>query len=108
MLPGSTPATAGARYSLDHVDDGGDFAEIAAELAAPILQRRRLAPADPAGVIGHLDQQVAADRLGKAGPFVLAPGGNVDEDRLDRLNARQTASLPEAAPLLGAQCDHTL
>jgi hypothetical protein len=51
-----------ARDDLD--GRSGTLAEVAAEIAAPILERRRLAPAHAAGGVDHLDQHVAADRLG--------------------------------------------
>ncbi len=65
--------------------DGGPraFPEIAAELAAPILQRRRLAPAGIAGGVDHLHQHVAADRLGEPRPFVLAARRQRDVMKLD-------------------------
>jgi hypothetical protein len=64
----------------------GTLAEVATELAAPVLERRRLAPANGAGRIDHLDQHIAADRLGQPGPFVLTPRRQCDMMKLDRDN----------------------
>src|SRR5262249_7588493 len=50
------------------------FTEIATELPAPILECGRLAPSDSVAIVRYFDQDVAADGLGQACPFVLAPG----------------------------------
>ena len=58
------------QIAVDHQpDDGGGFPVIAAEIAAPVLERRGLAPADHAVRRGHPDHDVAADGLGQAGPI---------------------------------------
>ena len=66
----------------------GALAEIAAEIAPPILERRRLTPPGPATPIGHLHQHVSADRLGEPRPFVLAPRRQRDVMKLDFRNGR--------------------
>jgi hypothetical protein len=73
----------------------GGFAEIAAELAAPILEHGRFAPARPALGIRHLDQHIAADRLGESGPVVLAARRQCDVMELDICYGRiRHAGLP--------------
>ena len=66
--------------------DGGckSFAEIAAELAAPVLERGRLAPARCTGRVRHFHQDVAADRLRQAGPFVFTPRRQRNVMKLNR------------------------
>src|SRR5262245_54114001 len=64
-----------AEIALDHKPDRcGTLAEIAAVFAAPVLERRRLAPADPAGIVGQPHQRVTPDAFGQPGPLVLAAG----------------------------------
>ena len=73
----------------DHqLNRGGALAEIAPVLAAPVLERRRLAPADIACVVGHAHQRVAANALGQPGPLVLAAGRHRHHQRLDRPDRR--------------------
>ena len=73
--------------SGDELDRGcGALTEIATEIAAPILERRRLAPTHGAGRIDHLDQHIAADRLRQPGPLVLTPGRQCNVMKLDRGN----------------------
>ncbi len=92
------------QIGLDHMDRGaGALAEIAAELAAPVFQRRRLAPAHAAGLIDQPDQHIAADRLGQPGPFMLAPGRQRDVDQLHPIDRRR-----HRAPLWIANCDHSI
>jgi hypothetical protein len=64
----------------------GTLAEVTAELTAPVLERRRLAPAHGPGRIDHLDQHIAADRLGQTGPFMLTSRRQRDMMKLDRSN----------------------
>src|SRR5262245_60076047 len=59
------------------------FTEIATELAGPILECGRLSPAASTAIVHHLDQDVAADGLGQACPFVLAPGRQSDMHGFD-------------------------
>jgi hypothetical protein len=59
---------------------------ISAELASPILERRRFAPTADAAGIGELDKNVAANGFGLTGPFVFTPGWQSHMEQLDFLN----------------------
>jgi hypothetical protein len=72
----------------DQLDGGGALAEIAPVLAAPVLERGRLAPADTAGVVAQAHQRVAPDALGEPGPLVLAAGRQRHHQGLDRPDRR--------------------
>ncbi len=87
-----------SRHDLDRRSRA--LAEIAAELAAPILECGRLAPAGDAGVVAHLDEDVAADGLGEAGPFVLAPGRQRDVNELDGSDGSSGHAPSSHAPAL--------
>ena len=86
-LAGHAPMTAGARWRvMTSMVVCRALAEIAAEIAAPILEGRRLAPSGAAISIGHLHQHIATDRLGQPGPFVLTPRRQCDVMQLDLCN----------------------
>jgi hypothetical protein len=109
-----------ARVQVDHVtefnaldggreivfDDGPDdergLAEIASELAAPIFERGRLAPAGSSVGVGDAGENVAADRLREPRPLVLATRRQLDQNCLDGLDRRHGLSLRSHHP----RCDH--
>jgi hypothetical protein len=66
----------------------GTLPEIATELAAPVLEGGRLAPTGGARRIGHLDEDIAADRFGQPGPLVLTPRRQRNMMQLDRCDGR--------------------
>src|SRR5262249_40128047 len=59
------------------------LAEVTTEVAAPIFECRRLAPAHGSGGVDHPDQHIAANRLGQPGPLVLTPRWQRDMMKLD-------------------------
>src|SRR6476620_5502278 len=76
-------ANGGRKVTLDdEACSAGALAEIAAELAGPILEGGGFAPSAEPGCIGELDKHVTPDRLGLAGPFVLTPRGQCHVDKL--------------------------
>src|SRR5262249_19107310 len=83
------PHDGGREILRDHrVDGARAFAEITPELAAPVLEDRRLPPAGAALGIAHLEDGVAADRLLQPRPFVLASCRQADVKKLDAGDGR--------------------
>jgi hypothetical protein len=84
-FPRQTAMHGRRQMSRNDLDSGSKtLAEIAAELAAPVLKRGRLAPTGGAGHVRHLHQDVAADGLGQPRPFVLTPRRQRNVMKLDR------------------------
>src|SRR5262249_46488417 len=85
----------GREILRDHRAHGARaLTEIASELAAPVLEDGRLPPAGAAVGIGHLEDDIAADRLLQSRPFVLAPRRQADVKKLDAGDRRFAHAAP--------------